>query len=140
MRLPNLLVILGTLSACAPDQNDRREIMMDEIERALILPPGALNLNDYARYYTEDRGLIHGAFTTEIETRSPDVGCSELSNDSKMVDVSCSAVADLTPGSRRWVPYNDYPAVADKNCRAVQIAYNPRSKVFEYNECASPTD
>ena len=114
--------------------------MMDEIERALVLPPGALELNDYARYYTEDGGLIHGAFTTKIETRSPDVSCSELRNGSEMVDVPCAAVADLTPGLRRWVPYYDYPAVGDENCRAIQIAYNPRSKVFEFNECASPTD
>lgn len=138
MRTAELLAILVTLSTCAPAQNERHEILMEEIERTLILPPGALKLNDYARYYTEDGGLIHGAFTTEVETRSPDVGCSELGNGSELVDVSCPAVADLTPGLRRWVPYRDYPAVADENCRAIQIAYNPRSKVFEYNECASP--
>lgn len=138
MKPARFLGILVALSACTPDQNDRHEILMEEIERTLVLPPGALKLNNYARYYTEDGGLVHGAFTTEIETRPPDYGCSDLRNGSQLVEVSCPAIADLTPGLRRWVPYHDYPAVADDNCRAVQIAYNSRSKVFEYNECASP--
>ncbi len=110
---------------------------MDEIESSITLPPGALPLQSYARYYTEHRGLVHGAYTTEIEEeRPPDYGCEEAQLDNSYKPVACPASADVRPGSRRWVKFEDYPAVGGLDCSALQIEFDPKAKAFIYLECA----
>ncbi|MBB5709614.1 hypothetical protein [Sphingomonas xinjiangensis] len=112
---------------------------MDEIEANLTLPKGALRLERYARYYTEESGRVHGAYTIEVETeRGADFGCDTIQVDDTLKAVPCPAIADLRPGHRRWVQFRDYPAVAAEECLAVQIMYNPLARSFEHVECATP--
>ncbi|MHA6723180.1 hypothetical protein [Sphingomonas sp. RS2018] len=112
---------------------------MDEIEAKLVMPDGSLPLSKYARYYTEQDGKVHGAYTTEIEEKRPaDYGCTVIQHDGRTQNVPCPALADLQPGHRRWVLFHDYPAVAAENCRAIQVQYNPVSRLIEFLECAVP--
>jgi hypothetical protein len=136
MRFVALFFVL--LSASAAAGEGRPEKLMSEIEANLTLPEGALPLVKYARYYTEYRGRIHGAYTTEVEVRPKDYSCSEMQAGFSLKEVRCAAIANLQPGQRRWVPFRDYPAVAAKECHAVQIMYNPADRSFEYVECATP--
>lgn len=113
---------------------------MDEIESSIILPVGALPMQRYARYYTEYSGSIHGAYTTKIEEQRPvDYGCEEAKLDGNSKPVACPSVADLQPGNRRWVKFEDYPAVAGRDCTAVQIEFDPKTKTFVYLQCSEPT-
>lgn len=126
------------LSGCIGNGQRRENRLMDEIESKLDLPKGALPLAAYARYYTEDDGAIIGAFTTEVEEVREGTECLEMQLDSSTKGVPCPAIADLTPGHRRWVPQSDLPAVSNVDCQAVQIMYNPASRLVEYAECATP--
>jgi hypothetical protein len=137
MKFAVLLLVLLSVSLTADEV--RHERLMNEIEANLTLPKGALSLAQYARYYTEYHGQIHGAYTTKVEVRSKDYTCSEMQVDFSLKKVPCAAIANLKPGQRRWVPFRDYPAVAAEECGAVQIMYNPANRSFEYVECARPT-
>lgn len=136
MKSAILPAALTMISACAMSETDRENALMNEIENSLIMPHGALKIEKYARYYTKDKDLVYGTFTTHTEVRPPNVSCSELTLDFDMVDTSCPAVADLKPGNRRWVSLSDYPAVGGDDCQGVDIVYNTRSRSVEYAECA----
>lgn len=137
MRPAILLTLLMALSACVSTQSDSNEKTMDGIENSITLPPNALALESYARYYTEHRGLVIGAFTTVVEgTRPPDYGCEELQLDFTSKSVPCPAVADVRIGSRRWVSFADLPSVAGKDCTALRVEYDPMSKNFTLIDCA----
>ena len=139
MRLVIHLALLGCLPSCAAIEDRKHNQVMDQIEGSIRLPKGALPINSYARYYTEYKGKIHGAFTTEIEVRSPGVGCAELPADGgEIKSIECPKIADLAPGKRRWVDFDDYPAVAGENCQAVQLMYDPGTKKIESLECPEP--
>ena len=139
MRLATYLALLGSLASCAVSEERKHDVAMDQIERSIRLPEGALPLDSYARYYTEYKGKIHGAFTTEFEVRSPDTRCAEMPADGgEIKDIKCPKVADLRLGKRRWVDFADYPAVAGENCRAVQLVYDPEAKKIEHLECPEP--
>lgn len=131
-----LISLLITLSACASNQPRSHEALMDEIESSITLPPEALPLQSYARYYTEYRGSVHGAYTTEIEEQRTSHGCEEAQPDSSYKPVVCPAAADVRPGSRRWVKFEDYPAVVGRDCTALQIEFDPKSRTFIYLECS----
>lgn len=139
MRLAIYPLILLALTSCVSAAADGHEALMDEIEASVVLPTGALPLKGYARYYTEYRGAIHGAYTTHIEKRSADYGCSEMTEDLKLKEVTCPAIADLEPGNRRWVKFRDYPAVSGQHCSAIQIMFNPKTKAFDWVACSEPT-
>ena len=112
---------------------------MDEIESSIRLPPGAGPLDSYARYYTAHEGSVHGAYTTEVEAPRPtDYGCEELASNASSKMVDCPAPADARPGERRWVKFEDYPAISGKDFTAIQLEFDPRTKKFTYLECANP--
>ncbi|WP_435416698.1 hypothetical protein WAB17_07295 [Parerythrobacter aurantius] len=128
-----------SLASCASDQTDIQGYLMDEIESSIDLPPGAKPLGNYARYYTEYDGLVHGAYTIEVETPRPlEYGCEEARSDGRSMTTTCSSPADAKPGERRWVKFEDYPAVSGEDCTAIQLQYDPRTKRFTYLECAHP--
>ncbi|HEX8382389.1 MAG TPA: hypothetical protein VF592_03340 [Sphingomonas sp.] len=138
MKLAGPLLVLLTISACGSSEKTRQQRLMNEIEAKLKLPKGSLPLAQHARYYTEYRGRVLAAYTTEIETRAADYGCSDMQANMSLKEVSGPAAADLRPGRRRWVQFSDYPAVASEGCRAVQIQYDASTKSVEYAECAMP--
>jgi hypothetical protein len=129
MRPSSALTLLIASASCAPGEFGREALLMDEIESSIRLPANGRSLGSYARYYTEDGGLVHGAYTTEVEKpRPPDFGCSKVQSDDSLKEVACPALADVPVGQRRWVKSDDYPAVAGENCSAIQVVFNPRSK------------
>lgn len=138
MKWAGLLVALLIIPSCDEGEEPRHHRLMNEIEAQLILPKGALPMAQYARYYAEQGGKVHGAYTTEIEKRPADFGCEEFQADDSTRAMECPARADLKPGRRRWVKFGDYPAVSAEGCRAVQIMYNPKTRSIEYAECATP--
>ena len=137
----SVLIIASLIAAagCASYQRNSHAALMDEIESSILLPPGAGPLESYARYYTEYDGSVHGAYTTEIEAPRPaDYGCEELLLNGSSKTVACPAPADARPGERRWVKFEDYPAVAGENCTAIQLEFDPRTRKIIYLECAHP--
>ncbi|WP_139020349.1 hypothetical protein [Citromicrobium sp. JLT1363] len=133
------IVSLIALASCASDQANSRTALMDEIESSIRLPADAGPLESYARYYTEHKGSVHGAYTTEVEAPRPsDYGCEELQVDGSWKTVACAAPADAQPGERRWVKFEDYPAVAGKDCAAIQLEFDLRTRKITYLECSQP--
>jgi hypothetical protein len=112
---------------------------MNEIESLVRLPANAGKVQSYARYYTKYKGSVHGAYTTTVEgPRPPDFGCSEMKSDDSVKAVPCPASADVPVGQRRWVRYEDYPAVSGAGCTAINLQYELQTKQFTYLECAEP--
>ena len=139
MRTVFIIISLLAVAGCASTQKNSRAALMDEIESSIRLPSGAEPLESYARYYTEHNGSVLGAYTTEIEAPRPsNYGCEELGLKGGSTKVACPALADARPGERRWVKFEDYPAVAGKNCTAIQLEFDPRAKIITYLACANP--
>lgn len=139
MRYVSIIIFLTTLASCASSQRDSHSALMDEIESAIQLPPEAEPLESYARYYSEYKGSVRGAYTTQVEPPRPsDYGCEEVQSDGSLKTVDCPAPADARPGERRWVKFDDYPAVAGENCTAIQLEYDLRTRKITYLECARP--
>jgi hypothetical protein len=139
MKSVTIIVALIALTGCASSPKDSQAALMDDIESSIRLPSGAGPLESYARYYTLHEGSVHGAYTTEVEApRPPDYGCEELGSNGSSKMVACPAPADARPGERRWVKFEDYPAVAGEDCTAIQLEFDPRTRKFTYLECAHP--
>jgi hypothetical protein len=112
---------------------------MDEVEANVKMPRGAGPVSSYARYYTfAPGGLVIAAYTREIEKREPGATCAEAMPDGSFKYVECGAPANVKIGERRWVSSEDFPAVADENCGAVQVAYDPKARHVEFAECVEP--
>lgn len=133
-------VFAFSLVSCSTSQERKHEALMNEIEGSIRLPRGAGPLNSYARYYTDYRGAVIGAYTPKVEApRAADYGCEDLLADGKSKPVACPAPANARPGERRWVKFDDYPAVAGENCTAIQLIFDPRARKTTYVECVEPT-
>lgn len=136
MKYALVSISLVATAGCASSQVASQDALMDEIERSVILPAGALPLQSYARYYTEDRDLILGAYTTQVEEPRPaDYGCEEAQIDGSSKPVECSAIADVPRGQRRWVKFRDFPYVGVEDCGAIQLAFDPRTRKIIHLEC-----
>lgn len=139
MRPVFVIVSLITLASCASYHKNSQAALMDEIESSIRLPPGARPLESYARYYTEHEGSVHGAYTIEIEAPRPsDYGCEELQLNGSSKTVACPALADARLGERRWVKFEDFPAVAGEDCTAIQLEFDLRTRKITYLECVQP--
>lgn len=139
MRPTTIIVLLFALTGCASSQKDSQAALMDDIESSIRLPPGARPLENYARYYTMNEGFVQGAYSTEVEAPRPsDYGCEVVGPDGSSKLVACRPPADARPGERRWVKFEDYPAVAGEDCTAIQLEFDPRTRKFTYLECADP--
>ena len=139
MKSVTIVFSLIGLTGCALSPKDSQAALMDEIESAVRLPPEAGPLESYARYYTVHEGSVHGAYTTEVKVSRPqDYGCEELGSNGKSKMVACTALADARPGERRWVKFEDYPAVAGEDCTAIQLEFDPQTRKITYLECADP--
>lgn len=131
-----LVAFAFLLASCSNSEERKHEALMNEIESSIRLPSGAGPLESYARYYSEYRGEVVGAYTTEVEAPRPaDYGCEELSADGKSKSVRCPAPADVRPGQRRWVNFEDYPAVAGHKCTAIQLIFDPRTRKIKDVQC-----
>jgi len=139
MRIVFAIASLIILAGCEPAEDNTHSALMDEIEGSIRLPSGARPLDGYARYYTEYEGAVHGAFTTEVEAPRPsDYSCEELLSNGRSKAVPCPAIADARLGERRWVTFEDYPAVAGEDCSAIQLAFDLRKRKITYIECVQP--
>lgn len=139
MQLVIIIVSLIALASCASNQKNSQAALMDDIESSIRLPAGAAPLGSYARYYTEHNGSVHGAYTTEIEVSRPsDYGCEELQLNGSSKTVACPAATDAHPGERRWVKFEDYPAVAGEDCTAIQLEFDLQTRKITYLECVQP--
>lgn len=139
MRSVFAIASLITLAGCAQSEKSDQAALMDEIENSIRLPSGARPLDGYARYYTGYEGSVHGAYTTKIEAPRPsDYGCEEFQLNGRTKAVPCPAIADARHGERRWVKFDDYPAVAGENCSAIQLAFDLRTRKITYLECVQP--
>ena len=139
MKSITIIVSLVALTGCGSSPEESQAALMDEIEGAVRLPTEAGPLDSYARYYTVHRGSVHGAYTTEVEAPRPTgFGCEKLGSNGKSKMVACPAPADAQPGERRWVKFDDYPAVAGKDCTAIQLEFDLQTRQISYLECAHP--
>ena len=139
MKLDVALLLLWLLSSCAPSPHSRQDALMNEVEASVKMPRGAGPLSSYARYYAfAPDGLLVAAYTREVEKQEPGVSCSEMTLDGDLKDVACPALANAKLGERRWVSFEDFPAVADEACGAVQVVYDPKARRILYTECVRP--
>ena len=92
-------------SATAPDEHD---VIMDQIEGAIELPPDASPLNQYRRHYAYD--------------------------DAKVVAVYLSLGAGGR--DRQWHDNSsEFPMIFDGGCGVIHIVYDPRTEGFDEIFC-----
>lgn len=155
LRLPASLALAALLLAGAPSStpeaaasgtaslDQRRQAqLMDEIEARIALPPGAVALGAYARFYAfEPEGKVAARYIVPPNPiLSPDDMCSEMLANGGWRRIKCPPLEPWADGAqageRRWLadPMN-MPVMADGGCGQVNILYDPRTRQFEHVSC-----
>lgn len=151
MRLTLLVITAFAASSCSAEAPRTSEKLMDEIERQVRLPQGALPLSQYARHYAFDEdGKVFGVYwrhpslsETRAAERAPDYGCSEVSLDGDELvgkPASCPKAPeptyDVEEGSRRWFDdVADLPDPLDGGCDIVTVRFDPSAHRVEQASC-----
>lgn len=133
---------LALLLLAGPDQNVGQVQLMDAIEKALVLPPRAHPLGDYARFYAfEADGKVVGRYViperAEPETAT---GCLWVGRNGKTRVEPCPPSRawpeGVAAGERKWVADPaSVPGMSDGGCRQVNLLYHPRSGKVEWVFC-----
>ena len=132
-----LLIALVIVSGCAR-MPPVKEKLMNEIERAVVLPKGARSLNSYGRNYAfSGRNKVTAVYLVPSPPPDPGQGCdvmlanlsSRPCTKQEVAESAASAArasASETPaGQRRWfVNRDDLPVVSDGGCEQVTIEFD----------------
>ena len=131
LKIAFLLALAGEVSAESAPQ---RETLMDQIERAVVLPKGTKPLSSYGQNYafigndqvkavyfvpepllTENSGCVHG----DLKPCSKDEIRRMVSENARRRAAYASA------GERRWfVDQRELPIIADDGCNQITIRYD----------------
>jgi hypothetical protein len=122
-----ILVTLVLLSGCnsQPERdadektaNSRSvpQLLMDQIEEEVQLPPEAYPLAEYARYYAFENGRVYATYTTHVDPANGD--------------------ANLRTGERRWLTdRRKLPVLLDGGCSVVNVVYDSQEASVEQAFC-----
>ncbi len=127
-RFPLSLAAFGLVAGCASPEERRRADLMDEIERNVVLPPGAQPLRTYARTYkfvAPER--VEAFYFTPDDRLDGDfcAGTKEGGRTNGQVLLACKPPWGLGAGQRRWLDDDVHlPAVSDGGCYYISINYD----------------
>lgn len=120
---------------------------MDEIERSVVLPKGALPLDSYGRNYAYYGLHRVTAVYNATPTSPPDARCSVIENSGsrpctkeEMAESAASeareAAAQAPPGQRRWFGiFWELPMVYDGGCSVVTIEFDTAAHRVVASKC-----
>jgi hypothetical protein len=104
---PVIVLALLLIAGCASRSNEQR-ILMDLIEKTIVLPSGAAPIARYERFYSWDE-----------QSGATVVGEYELSGHA----------------GRKWVAAKDMPITMDGGCGVITFVYNVGLKRFIHVGC-----
>ncbi|MFD1035031.1 hypothetical protein ACFQ15_10250 [Sphingomonas hankookensis] len=150
MRTRLFLVPFTILAASCAGPSNREQVLMEEIERKVLLPREASPLNRYARHYAFTGKGVEAVYVAiyppsnqgEMGFVTEDWGWRPLTEaETREAEVS-DAAWRLRLGeanSRRWHALDsEFPSADDGGCDYVNIGYDPVTKQFLYVECNGP--
>lgn len=138
------------LSTAAPaDPHDR---VMDEIERAIVMPDGAEPLSAYGRSYAYDGpNKVMAIYLIPQPPSDPDTGCEVMTSDlgsrpctAEEVENSIDSereydLAQVPAGERRWLSSVDaLPLVNDGGCSVLIVRYDLSTHRILLAACNGP--
>ena len=110
----------------SPDQ----EAIMTAVERAVLLPPGARAVTEYARYYAySDQHRVTAVYILPPPDLGPALRCMRRRDDKSPCTIEDRALregymigrAGLKSSGRRWVKISELPTQQDGGCSYVTI-------------------
>lgn len=114
---------------------------MDRIDGAFVLPPKALPLQEYARYYARRPDGKIGVFLTAYTYQGPrpaDYGCSEMLINGTSREVPCDPDTEPKAGERHWINIDRMPEANDGGCSIINAIYNPSAHRIVGLRCNGP--
>ena len=135
--MKNTLIVLVILcvSACGGPEERKQASIMNEIERQVTLPEGALAIEKYARYYSDKGGKVVAVYTIPYHADLT-ATCEELTENLSSRSVECPPEAQqLSAGERQWVSFNELPGISDGGCTVVNVLFNPATHKVENVQC-----
>ena len=129
-------------AACSQPPQSREAAIMDEIERAIVLPKNAETLDKYARNYAPDvGGKILATYIIPLTSFGMDTGCDVMLENfasrpctKKEIEESLLIEAqnvETQPaaGKRRWFQDpQDLPFINDGGCQQVSVEYDTTTR------------
>jgi hypothetical protein len=97
-----------SLAACSSAAERRHVQSMQEVEERVRLPKGSERLDQYARYYANDRDRVVATYIMLVDREN--------------------RYYDLPVGQRRWLDdRRNLPAISDGGCSIVNVVYDPKA-------------
>ena len=132
------LLLIPLLAATPARASRYREALMDQVERAVVLPRGAKPLNAYGRNYAfNGHRQVVATYLVPSAPADPSQGCEVMLNNlgsrpctRKEIAESAASyargIAAETPaGRRRWFRNSrSLPSIADGGCTQVSVRYD----------------
>jgi len=135
MWVPKVVAVLLLAACTTQNGNLRHEVLMDSIERLIVLPKGAHPLKAYGRSYAfADQDRVIGSYSIPINSTNGPCTVVMPGNSSRPCNAEEAARDELPPaGARRW--YNnadDLPRRMWAGCEQVNVVYEiSSSRVIE---------
>jgi hypothetical protein len=142
---------LSSLAACSRQQASEHELMMQSIEPAVEVPPGAKTLGEYSRNSAlRPDGTVMAVYVIPrpAEAHDSDYGCDVALGDLGVrpctdaeeaeIAVGENAAAERSgqPNQSRWLDnYGDLPMILDVFCNLIEIIFDPQSQRIEITQC-----
>lgn len=141
-----LLLAVGG-GACVPSN---KEMLMDEIERSVVLPKGALPFESYGRNYASSGLHRVTAIYYATPASLPDAQCSVYEKSGfrpctkeeiteNKASIAREAAAQAPAGQRRWFSiFYELPTVYDGGCSVVTIEFDTAAHRVVASKCNGP--
>jgi hypothetical protein len=126
------------IAGCSPAPESKEAVIMNEIERAVVLPAGAKPLDAYGRNYAWDGpGKVVATYLKPSQPLDRRIGCdvmlenfaSRPCTEKEIAESAASEArsiaAETRAGQRRWFsdPRN-LPSISDGGCMQVNVEYD----------------
>lgn len=112
----------------------RQDVLMEEIERKVVLPKNAQPLASYARYYAfSNKSDVVAAYLIPLAPLMPGEGCEEMLENfgsrpctkEEVAEGTISKDTENVAGKRHWLRNTrNLPSMGDGGCAQVNITYD----------------
>ncbi|MDK2767541.1 MAG: hypothetical protein KYX69_07465 [Sphingomonas sp.] len=112
------------LFGCDAEPADPNALLMDKIETSVVMPGEARSLDQYARYYLQERdGSVRAVFTYHFPDTPSDAECEEMGKGTVPCEESAAFRSALKAGERIWLKNSDeLPSIADGGCSVIEFS------------------
>lgn len=126
-------LLLLTIAGCVRTPS-RQDVLMDEIERKVVLPKNAQPLASYARYYAfSNKSNVIAAYLIPLAPPIPGEDCEEMLENfgsrpctkEEVAEGTTSKDTENVAGKRHWLGSNrNLPSMGDGGCAQVNVTYD----------------